>query len=99
MIPREIFHVVTKTGKVVGPVEHTLGDAEHAVHAANRLPEAALYGPYGYARFTLSVADAAAATQRAAAAHCPRHDYQHHVNSEVMLCTNCGGTLPVEASS
>lgn len=52
-IPREIFHVVTKSGKVVGPAELTREDIEVAVEAANKLPEALIYGPYTLAHYKL----------------------------------------------
>lgn len=52
-IPREIFHVVTKSGKVVGPAELTREDIDAAVKAANELPEALIYGPYSVAHYKL----------------------------------------------
>ncbi len=50
---REIFHILTKSGKVVGPSEPTLEDIELAVKHANERPEALIYGPYRAAKYQL----------------------------------------------
>lgn len=53
MVPREIFHIVTKSGKIVGPSELTREDIDLAVKHANERPEAHIYGPYQVARYRL----------------------------------------------